>query len=175
MHAHCLPIPTAKRFTGSMEECMADIRVSSDAFVPGGRIPREHTCEGQDLSPPIAWSNVPDGARSLLLIVEDEDAPRGIFTHWLIFNMPPDTRRLEENVPRRQRLSDGSVQGRNDFGTVGYRGPCPPPGKPHRFYFRVYALDTLLDLAGNEGRARFMRAMEGHVLARGEVMGIYGR
>jgi Raf kinase inhibitor-like YbhB/YbcL family protein len=146
------------------------IDVRSTAFEEGGAIPPQYTCDGLDVSPPLQWSSIPEGTRSLALIVDDPDAPSGTFVHWAIYNLPPDTRRLPEDVPNRETLPSGAVQGVNGAGTVGYSGPCPPSGT-HRYFFKVYALDTELD----PGAEDLLRAMEGHVLAEGRLMGTYRR
>lgn len=109
------------------------------------------------------------------MIMDDPDAPRGTFVHWVLYGVPPETQGLPEAVPKNKTLSDGSRQGTTDFRKIGYGGPCPPPGKPHRYYFRVYALDTKLDLPPGISRADLENAMKGHILAKGELMGRYGR
>ena len=150
------------------------IDVMSTAFEEGDAIPPLYTCAGLDVSPPLQWSFEPDGTQSLALITEDLDAPSGTFVHWVIYNLPPDTRRLPQDVPNRQTLPSGAVQGVNGAGTVGYMGPCPPSGT-HRYVFRVYALDTQLDLGGSATKEDLVSAMEGHVLAEGHLMGTYRR
>jgi Raf kinase inhibitor-like YbhB/YbcL family protein len=153
-----------------MEGAKMAIDVTSTAFEEGGAIPARYTCDGLNISPPLQWSSVPDGTRSLALISDDPDAPSGTFVHWVIYNLPPDTRRLPEDVPNRETLPSGAVQGVNGAGTLGYRGPCPPSGT-HRYFFKVYALDTELDPGGGD----LVGAMEGHVLAEGRLMGTYRR
>ena len=148
--------------------------VTSSAFEGGGAIPARYTCDGLDISPPLSWSPVPNGTRSLALIAEDPDAPRGAFAHWVIYNLPPDTRRLPEDVPNRQTLPGGALQGMNGAGSIGYTGPCPPGGT-HRYFFKVYALDTELDLGAGATREEVVSAMEGHVLAEGRLLGTYQR
>jgi len=149
------------------------IDVRSTAFEEGGAIPARYTCNGLDVSPPLQWSPVPDGTRSLALIADDPDAASGAFVHWVIYNLPPDTRRLPEDVPNRETLPSGAAQGVNGAGTVGYTGPCPPSGT-HRYFFKVYALDTELD-PGGATKGDLLSAMEGHVLAEGRLMGTYRR
>ena len=151
------------------------ITVSSSAFKNGETIPTPYTCSGKDVSPPLSWSGVPEKAVSLAILVEDPDAPRGIWTHWVLFNLPPHTTGLPEGVPKTATLDNGAHQGLNDSHTVGYEGPCPPPGPAHRYYFKVFALDKKLTLNGNVGRKQLQQAMEGHILAQGEVMGRFGR
>ena len=148
--------------------------VTSSAFEEGDAIPARYTCDGLDISPPLSWSPVPNGTRSLALIAEDPDAPRGAFAHWVIYNLPPDTRRLPEDVPNRQTLPGGALQGMNGAGSIGYTGPCPPGGT-HRYFFKVYALDTELDLGAGATKEDVVRAMEGHVLAEGRLLGTYQR
>ncbi len=151
------------------------LKVESPAFSPGGDIPRQHTCDGPDLSPPLRWSEPPAGTQSLALICDDPDAPAGTWVHWVLYRIPASARGLPEGVPKRETLADGSRQGRNDFGKVGYGGPCPPRGPKHRYFFKLYALDTVLDLPPGATKAELLKAMEGHILAQGELMGRYGR
>ncbi|MCX2727915.1 YbhB/YbcL family Raf kinase inhibitor-like protein [Thermomicrobium sp. 4228-Ro] len=141
----------------------------------GGTIPAEYTCDGADGSPPLSWSDPPVGTTAFVLVVEDPDAPGGIFTHWLLYDLPAATRSLPPAVPPDGTLNSGARQGRNDFGTLGYRGPCPPPGRPHRYVFRLYALDRPTGLPPGAWRNDVLRALEGHVLAIGELVGTYSR
>jgi Raf kinase inhibitor-like YbhB/YbcL family protein len=150
------------------------INVTSTAFEEGGAIPTRYTCDGPDVSPPLSWSSVPDGTRSLALIADDPDAPSGTFVHWVIYNLPPDMRRLPEDVPNRETLPSGARQGVNGAGSIGYMGPCPPSGA-HRYFFKVYALDTELDLGRRATKEDLVSIMEEHVLAQGQLMGIYRR
>lgn len=161
--------PPVQRGGGKM-----DIRLTSTAFAEGGIIPRKYTCDGADVSPPLAWDNVPDGTKSFALICDDPDAPMGTWVHWVLFNLPADVRSLPEAVPPDKELSNGARQGTNDFRKIGYGGPCPPRGT-HRYYFKLYALDTTLDLPAGSSKAQLLKAMEGHVLAEGQLMGKYGR
>ena len=151
-----------------------ELKVESAAFANGGLIPAKYTCDGDDMSPPLRWSKPPDGTKSLAIISDDPDAPRGTWVHWVVYNIPPQVRELREHVPSSERLSDGTVQGRSDFGRIGYGGPCPPSGT-HRYYFKVYALDTMLNIAHGATKQQLLKAMEGHVLAQGELMGKYAR
>ncbi len=147
----------------------ARVELTSSAFADGTAIPRRHTCDGDDLSPPLAWSASPEGTRSLALVVDDPDAPGGTFTHWLAWGIDPGTGGLAEGEPAPR-------EGRNNFGATGYRGPCPPRGHgPHRYFFRLHALDAELDLVPGAGRRELERALEGRVLARAELVGTYGR
>jgi Raf kinase inhibitor-like YbhB/YbcL family protein len=151
------------------------IELTSSAFQDGATIPRQYTGDGRDLSPPLRWGNGPEGTRSLTLICEDPDAPRGIWTHWVVFNLPPETRELAEGMPPEAALTNGAIQGRNDFGKPGYGGPAPPRGKPHRYFFKLYALDQPLTLKTGADRAQVLAAMKGHVLDEGQLMGTYQR
>ncbi len=152
-----------------------ELTVSSTVFREGETIPAKYTCQGEDISPSITWGEPPDGTRSLAIIVDDPDAPGGVFTHWIIFNLPADTRQLPAAVPTQPQLDSGARQGKTDFGRVGYGGPCPPPGKPHRYQFTVYALDRTLDLAAGASRSQVLEAMQGNILSRGRLTGIYER
>jgi Raf kinase inhibitor-like YbhB/YbcL family protein len=148
----------------------------SPSFTQGGEIPARHTCEGADASPALEWSGVPDGARSLALIVDDPDAPdpkapRTTWVHWVLYNLPPTTAGLPEAVPAAQ-LPPGTRQGRNDWKRTGYGGPCPPIGR-HRYFHKLYALDTVLPDLGEPTKARLEQALAGHVLGQAELMGTY--
>ncbi len=152
------------------------MHVTSVAFAAGETIPRMHTCDGENVSPPLAWSNVPPGTRAFAVIADDPDAPRGTWVHWVLYDLPDTTRALPQNVPPAERmLANGGVQGTNDFRAIGYGGPCPPPGAAHRYSFRVYALDAPLALAPGATKSDVERAMHGHTLAHGELIGLYGR
>jgi Raf kinase inhibitor-like YbhB/YbcL family protein len=154
---------------------MVTIALTSSAFREGEAIPEKHTCDGLDLSPALAWSGAPAGTRSLALLCDDPDAPVGLWVHWVIWGVPPDTTSLPEGVAREKSLPNGSAQGLNDFRKIGYGGPCPPPGKPHRYFFRIYALDAGVALAPGATRKELLKAIEGHVIGEGELMGRYGR
>jgi Raf kinase inhibitor-like YbhB/YbcL family protein len=151
------------------------IDLTSTAFQAGQTIPRQCTSDGKDVSPPLHWNSPPAGTNSFALICEDPDATRGTWTHWVVYNLPSDARSLSEDVPRQETLPDGTLQGTNDFGKVGYGGPAPPPGKPHRYFFKLYALDGHLDLPAGATRKQLLEAMAGHTLAEGQLMGTYGR
>ncbi len=148
------------------------IKVTSRAFEEGGMIPSQYTCDGEDISPPLEWSGVPDGTRSLALICDDPDAPMGTWVHWVLYGIDAGTRELPEDVPAKKALDSGARHGVNDFRRFGYGGPCPPGGT-HRYYFKLYALDTELDLEPGLVKAELMKAMEGHILAQAELMGTY--
>jgi hypothetical protein len=151
-----------------------EIKVTSTAFAEGGMIPPKYTCDGQDISPPLQWDAVPEGTESIALISDDPDAPRGTWVHWVLFNLPAQTKKLSENIPHDKTLPNGAKQGITDFGKVGYGGPCPPSGT-HRYFFRIYALDTVLQLGADASERELLEAMEGHILAQGRLMGKYKR
>jgi Raf kinase inhibitor-like YbhB/YbcL family protein len=157
------------------ESPTAHLSLTSTAFRDGETIPVRHTCDGEDLSPPLAWTGVPVETRSFALVCDDPDAPRGTWVHWILWNLPADACEMDQAVPPRPELPSGARQGLNDGGDLGYGGPCPPPGKPHRYFFRLHALDTTLNLPPGCNRSDLEAAMEGHVLARGTVMGTYER
>jgi Raf kinase inhibitor-like YbhB/YbcL family protein len=145
------------------------MELASSAFADGQSIPRRHSCEGEDLSPPLSWTGVPDGASSLALILDDPDAPGGTFTHWLAWRLEPAAGGLGEGEA-------APVEGRNDFGATGYRGPCPPPGHgPHRYFFRLHALEEALELEPGAGRAELEQALARRSVAVAELMGTYER
>ncbi len=151
------------------------IIVKSPAFSEGEFIPVEYTCDGEDISPEILWSGAPAGTKSFVLIADDPDAPIGLFTHWIVYDIPANISHLPENMPKVYEI-DSIKQGINDFGRVGYGGPCPPPGKPHRYFFKVFALDIpTLGIPAGANRPIVEERMEGHILAEGYLMGIYGR
>jgi Raf kinase inhibitor-like YbhB/YbcL family protein len=149
--------------------------LKSTAFANGGEIPRRYTCDGADLSPALSWDDVPAGAQSLALIADDPDAPVGTWTHWIAWNIPAKATLLPEGVPKVEALDNGARQGRNDFKRIGYGGPCPPPGKPHRYFFKLYALDARLDVKAGAGRNELELAMKPHVLSQTAWMGTYRR
>lgn len=150
------------------------IAFHTDAFAPGAEIPKQYTCEGSDTSPALTW-DPPQGVQSFALIVDDPDAPVGTFTHWVIYGIPAQSHGLPEGVPKSEQLPDGSRQGQNGFRRIGYNGPCPPPGKPHRYFFRLWALDTRLAIEPAATRQQLETAMKDHVLAKAELMGTYKR
>lgn len=150
------------------------LSLTSPAFPAGGEIPRKYTCDGDDVSPPLEWGAPPPGTRSLALIMDDPDAPVGTWDHWLVYNLPADVRGLAEGVVVDSKTGAMGRHGKNSWGNLGYGGPCPPGGQ-HRYFFRVYALDTMLDLATGANKAQLLAAMAGHVLAQGELMGTYRR
>ncbi|HPG41478.1 MAG TPA: YbhB/YbcL family Raf kinase inhibitor-like protein [bacterium] len=150
------------------------MKLSSAAFTEGGMIPSKFTCDGVNVSPSLAWEGAPVNTKTLALIVDDPDAPAGIWVHWVLFNIPPQTQNLSENVPHDKVLVNGASQGINDFRKFGYGGPCPPGGT-HRYYFKLYALDTTLKLAPGSSNRDLVNAMRGHILAEAQLMGKYKR
>lgn len=151
------------------------LTVTSSAFRANQTVPREHTCEGADRSPALAWSGAPAGTAAFAIVMDDPDAPRGTWVHWVLWNLPASEHALAPGVPPLERLENGASQGRNDFRRIGWGGPCPPPGPAHHYSFRVYALDAPLELAAGASKASLERAMQGHVLAQGELVGTYAR
>jgi Raf kinase inhibitor-like YbhB/YbcL family protein len=152
-----------------------NIPVTSPAFHNGEVIPMQYTADGQNISPPLEWPLPPGSTKSLALICEDPDAPSGTFTHWVIFNLPADCGGLSENTPTDAVLPSGARQGRNDFGKLGYSGPSPPPGKPHRYFFKLFALDSPLDVNAGARREDVLAAVRAHTVAEGHIMGAYSR
>jgi Raf kinase inhibitor-like YbhB/YbcL family protein len=149
--------------------------LKSPAFGASDAIPRKFTCDGDDISPALAWSGAPVGTESLCLIMDDPDAPAGTWVHWVLYDLPGTVTNLAENVPKERELASGARQGRNSFGRIGYGGPCPPPGPPHRYFIRLYALDARTNLMPGATRAEVDRATKGHILAQAELMGRYKR
>ncbi len=149
-----------------------DFQLTSPAFANGNAIPAQYTCDGDDTSPALEWVKPPEGTQSFALIMDDPDAPVGTWVHWVLYNIPADARELAETFPSDAELSDGSRSGKNSWSKSGYGGPCPP-NSTHRYYFKLYALDTQLDLAAGATKAQLLKAMEGHILAQTELMGTY--
>jgi len=152
----------------------AMFKLSSPAFADGQMIPPKYTADGEDISPPLTWEGLPQATKSLALICDDPDAPVGTWVHWLIWNIPQDAGSLPENVPMQKQLADGARQGVNDFDRIGYGGPAPPGGT-HRYFFRLYALNTVLDLPAGASRAQLEKAMKGRILGQAQLMGKYAR
>jgi len=161
--------------TATAEEKSMSLTITSTAFAPNASIPSLYTCEGKDVSPPLAWSGVPAGTRSLALIVDDPDAPAGTWVHWVLYDLPANISELPEDLVKGQHLPNGAKQGLNDFKHLGYGGPCPSPGNPHRYFFKLYALDASLDLKPGATKQAVEQAMAKHVLAQGQLMGTYKR
>ena len=150
------------------------MELASPAFTEGSMIPIKYTCDGQDISPPLAWKDVPTGTKSLALISDDPDAPMGTWVHWVAYNIPPNITNLGENVRPEKEFPNGMRQGSNDWPRIGYGGPCPPSGT-HRYYFKLYALDTTLKLEQGATKAQVLQAMKDHVLAEAQLVGKYKR
>lgn len=153
------------------------MEISSSSFQEGDEIPTKHTCDGKDVSPPLKISNIPSETVALALVMDDPDAPGGVFDHWIIWNLPAETDKIPENVPSGERVDSlgGALQGKNGMGNVGYNGPCPPSGPSHNYRFKVYALDEELELNPGVSKKDLEREMEEHVLAKDKIVGTYGR
>lgn len=151
-----------------------EITLTSTAFEDNAMIPAKYTCDGEDISPPLKWDGVPKGTKSIALICDDPDAPIGTWAHWVLFNLPLQTRELQENFPDDATLPNGASQGISDFGRTGYGGPCPPGGT-HRYFFKIYALDIKIYSGAAANKAQLEKAMAGHILAQGKLMGKYKR
>jgi len=151
------------------------MQLTSAAFAEGAPMPAKHTCDDKNVSPPLKWSGAPPRTKSLVLIADDPDAPMGTWVHWVLYDLPATVIELPENLPKGQYLPNGAKQGLNDFKHLGYGGPCPPPGKSHRYFFKLYALDASLQLDPGATKKEVERAMEKHVLAQGQLMGTYKR
>jgi Raf kinase inhibitor-like YbhB/YbcL family protein len=150
------------------------MKITSAAFTEGGLIPAKYTCDGKDISPPLAWEDVPAGTKSLAIISDDPDAPVGTWVHWVIYNIPPNMKKLDENIKPEKESKTGMRQGNNDWPRIGYGGPCPPSGT-HRYYFKLYALDAAVDLNPGATKAQLIKAMKGHILSEAQLMGKYSR
>jgi Raf kinase inhibitor-like YbhB/YbcL family protein len=146
----------------------------SSAFSDGGRIPSKYTCDGKDTSPPLSWTGIPAGGKCLALTCDDPDAPRGLWVHWVVFDLPPSATGLPEGVPATPEISGGGRQGKNDFGKIGYGGPCPPSGT-HRYVFTLYALDSTLGLPAGATRQDLLAAMRNRALGEATLTGTYSR
>jgi Raf kinase inhibitor-like YbhB/YbcL family protein len=150
------------------------IEIKSRVFENEGMIPRKYTCDGDDISPPLSWDSVPEETKSIAVICDDPDAPMGIWVHWVVYDILPGTRELKENITPEREMDIGGIQGMNDFKKVGYGGPCPPRGT-HRYFFKIFALDSRLELGPGATKDKLLIAMEGHILAKGELIGKYSR
>jgi Raf kinase inhibitor-like YbhB/YbcL family protein len=151
------------------------LQLSCSAFSEGGTIPKQYTCSGEDTSPPLSWIGIPANAKSMALVVDDPDAPAGTWVHWVLYNIPAEVTSLPAGIPKIATVPNIGTQGSNDFRRIGYGGPCPPPGKPHRYFFKLYALDATLNLNPGTTKVAVERALQGHILAQGQLMGKYGR
>jgi Raf kinase inhibitor-like YbhB/YbcL family protein len=152
-----------------------DLKLTSSAFDDNQSIPRKYTCDAENLSPSLAWSGAPEATRQFVLIVEDPDAPRGSWVHWVIYEIPGDVTALPEGLAKVPYIESVGKQGENDFGKIGYDGPCPPPGRAHRYIFKLYALDNELDLPDGASKDEIERAIQGHILSLGQLIGLYSR
>lgn len=165
--------------TASSQACAAakggrPMEIRSSAFEQGGMIPSKYTCKGNNISPPLSWKGAPEGTKSIALIADDPDAARGTWVHWVYFDIPNQVSHLSEDISKGKKPDRGGTQGMNDFHNVGYDGPCPPSGT-HRYHFKIYALDTVLGLRPGASKKELLKAMEGHVLSEGALMGKFSR
>jgi Raf kinase inhibitor-like YbhB/YbcL family protein len=149
------------------------MEIKSSAFENNGIIPSKYSCDNVNISPPLEFSNIPENTKSIALICDDPDAPSKVWVHWVIYDLPPNTKNLDEGIPKNKILSNGARQGINDFGKIGYDGPCPPSGI-HRYFFKVYALDTKINLE-NLNKEQILKAMNNHIIAQGQLIGKYSR
>lgn len=161
--------------TGLMEKEGMTMKVSSSAFDDGAAIPGKYTGDGADVSPALSWTEPPEGTKGFVLICDDPDAPMRTWVHWVLYDLPPETRELPEAVPAENTTREGAKQGINDFRKIGYGGPAPPPGKPHRYFFKLYAVDQMTGLEPGATKRKVLRAIKGHVLAETQVIGTYSR
>ncbi|HXH50444.1 MAG TPA: YbhB/YbcL family Raf kinase inhibitor-like protein [Terriglobia bacterium] len=166
---------SALKSAQSPDPSQSGFRIESSAFKEGAFIPARFSCQGENVSPSLKWTDPPAGTRSLALIVDDPDAPGGTWTHWVVFNLPAQTRAMDENAPKGDELPKGGLQGLTSFGSVGYGGPCPPPGKAHRYFFKLYAADTSLSLKPGTAREEVVAALKGHTLGEAQLMGRFKR
>jgi hypothetical protein len=158
-----------------MMNVKSKIVLTSRSFQPDGNIPKKYTYDGEDISPDLSWDGAPAGTETWTLIVDDPDAPGRTFTHWTVYNIPGTVTGFEEGMSAFEIVKTGAFQGKNDFGQVGYGGPCPPPGKAHHYHFRLYALDRILDIPSGLAKNTVLNAMKGHVLDETEIVGLYKR
>ncbi len=173
----CAKQPTATTSSPSTQSTPSATpgpKLASAAFTEGQSIPRQYTCDGINISPPLEWSGLPKSAKTIAIIADDPDAPAGTWVHWVIYNLPADTMGMIENLPMTEDVKGGGLQGKNDFEKVGYGGPCPPSGR-HRYFFKLYAIDVELPLKGGATKSEVEKAMEGHVMAQAQLMGTYHR
>jgi Raf kinase inhibitor-like YbhB/YbcL family protein len=177
-HIHCGKAQQNQPDNQKVEGQSMSLVLKTDAFADGETIPVKYTCDGEDVSPKLMWEGVPEGTKSLALICDDPDAPVGLWVHWIIYNIPPEVTQLPENVDKHSAQLGGTLQGArqgvNSWGKIGYGGPCPPKGPAHRYFFKLYALDTVI--AGEKlDKKALEKAMEGHILAQAQIMGKYQR
>ncbi len=167
--------PESKDKKGNKEAEMFELKISSSSFKDGGVVPSKYTCEGEDISPQIGWGELPEGVKSLAFVCDDSDAPGGDFVHWVIFNIPTEIDSLPEGIVAKDTLKFGAIQGMTDFGSVGYGGPCPPRGSVHHYHFKLYGLDKMLEADENATKDELLGKMEGHIVAKGEIVGLFKR
>jgi hypothetical protein len=153
----------------------SSLTLTSPSFADGATIPKAYTCNGGNYSPALQWANAPEGTKSFAIIIDDLDAPLNVFAHWVLFNLPPNLTSLSEKISPNGALPEGALEGVNGFGKIGYGGPCPPPGKPHRYFFKLYALDTMVREKSGITKEKLVQAMKGHILAEVNIMGMFGR
>ena len=165
----------AREEPATQKEVEVRLSLSSTAFKEEDKIPVKYTCDGQNISPPLVWSEPPQATKAFALIVDDPNAPGGVFTHWVLFNLPANVRQLREGIPTQERLENGALQGKSDFGRIGYDGPCPPRGSARRYRFMIYALDKSLDLKPGVTKQQLLNAIKEHILAQGQLTGTYQR
>ena len=166
--------PSTQNQNQDQSQNAKDIKLSSTAFKDGEAIPSQYTCDGVNVSPPLEWSGVPKSAKTVAIIADDPDAPAGTWVHWVLYNLPGENIGMVENLPATDNLKAGGFQGKNDFEKIGYGGPCPPSGT-HRYFFKIYALDIDLPLKAGATKVEVDKAMAGHVVAQGQLMGTYRR
>jgi len=160
---------------GADTKAAGSMELKSSAFQNGAEIPRKHTCDADDASPALSWDKAPAGTRAFALIVDDPDAPVGTWVHWVVYDLPAEAKELPEGTAATETLANGAQQGVNDFRKIGYGGPCPPPGLPHRYFFKLYALDAPTNLKPRASKQQLLDAVKGHILGEAEVMGRYKR
>lgn len=170
-----LAVPSATFLALQIGKTAMPLEINSSAFSSGGKIPPKYTCDGPDVSPPLKWSGAPAETQSFGLIMDDPDAPGGTWVHWVVYDLPGNSGEFSEAIAKQEKMPQGGAQGKNSFGKIGYGGPCPPPGTPHRYFFKLYALKEHLKLGSGADKAAVERAMQGKILAQGELMGRYGR
>jgi len=168
------PQPAVPQPAANQKENKMDFKLTSTAFLEGQPIPRQHTCDGVNVSPPLEWSGAPQTAKTFAIICDDPDAPSGTWVHWVLYNLPGDRIGLDENVPTTEKIPGDGLQGTNDSGKIGYDGPCPPSGT-HHYFFKLYALDAELSLKARATKAETLKAMEGHIVGQSQLMGTYRR
>jgi Raf kinase inhibitor-like YbhB/YbcL family protein len=158
----------------TLKQTADTLQLSSASFQADAAIPAKYTCDGEDVSPALLWNDPPPATRSFALVMDDPDAPNGTVVHWLVYGIPADTHGLQEGVPRDKKLRDGTLQGRNSHGKIGYSGPCPPHGAVHHYFFKLYALDDMTKLKPMATKPDLEQAMKGHILGKAQLIGKFG-